>query len=113
MSAIRTAITDLKDAIPYSQGIIPIQGQKTNKPKIIMQYDIDMFEYIEFTDQWYLNSTMIKVERRKPKVRYVRKVKTRVTSWKGYDNLSVVEMIRHRYSLIQVISRSLVRYQKY
>lgn len=56
---------------------------------------------------------MIKVERRKPKVRYVRKVKTRVTSWKGYDNLSVVEMIRHKYSLIQVISRSLVRYQKY
>lgn len=28
MSAIRTAITDLKDAIPYSQGIIPVQGQR-------------------------------------------------------------------------------------
>lgn len=64
-----------------------------------MQYNIDMFEYVEFTDQWYLNSTMIKVERRKPKERYVRKVKARVTSWKGCDNLSVVEMIRHKYSL--------------
>lgn len=51
MPAIRTGFTELKDAIPVFKDLTVQWQTKPSKAKIIMQYDIDMFECIEFTGQ--------------------------------------------------------------